>query len=214
MKRIRRRGEKETSRRTEWEEKDALTAEGDFLQWEQIEDVLVESHLVLLPVIRHVEQVHDVRGGLAGVRAHLLVLLQLVRGTLPRTADALELARHTSTTGSRCARGETGRARTAADAHALGAAGREVKKVATYRTRYIADLGPSLYPQPTPLQWKSEERISDGSKVNLSAEVVASSSSSLVTCVIVVMSRRLCYFYFRRLYLIVVVHLCIVKYIP
>ena len=166
-------------------------------------------------MIRHIEQVHDVGGRLAGVRAHLFVFLELVRGALPRAADALELARHSSTTGWRRGRGETGRARTAADAHAVGAAGRETKKVATYRTRYIADLGPSLYPQPTPLQWKSEERISDGSKVNLSAEVAASSSSSLVTCVVVVVtSRHLCNFYFYRLYLIVVVHLVIVKYIP
>ena len=76
----------------------ALTTEGDFLERQKIEDVLVKSHLVLLAVVGDIEQVHDVSGRLAGVRTHILVLLHLMRRALPRASDAFELAWHASTT--------------------------------------------------------------------------------------------------------------------
>ena len=129
-------------------EKLTLTAECYLLEGQQIEDVLIQPHLVLLSLVRHVQEVHDVGGGLAGVGTHALVVRHLVGRTLPRAPDALELARHSPATAPA---GNTVRQACMHSGQRACSGETERKKVSTHRGSYIRDRGPpSLKPSAHP----------------------------------------------------------------
>lgn len=71
-----------------------LTCVSYLFKAEEVEDAIVELHLLLVVLVHLVQDLHQLVAGLGGVATLPLVSRQLMEGSLPRAADPLVLTLH------------------------------------------------------------------------------------------------------------------------